>query len=67
MEGFYLDSKTENWMKTQQQQYRLSFRRVNQVIKVARTIADLEGDDQILISHLNEAWGLRCFDFYQLH
>jgi magnesium chelatase family protein len=64
--GFDLTVDQEEWMKSRQKEWTLSFRRVNQVIKVARTIADLEGAQRIEFEHLKEAWGLRCFDFYQM-
>lgn len=64
-EGFELSPEQEEWIKGYQKKWGLSFRRVNQIIKVARTIADLEGEQKIEFTHLKEAWGLRCFDFYQ--
>ena len=63
---FRLSEAQEEWLKDQQKQHYLSFRRVTQVIRVARTIADLEGIDAISENHLKEAWRLRCFDLYQL-
>ena len=38
----------------------LSARLVHRTIKVARTIADLEGCDEIGVNHLSEALQLRC-------
>ncbi|MDN3684067.1 hypothetical protein QW180_09550 [Vibrio sinaloensis] len=40
----------------------LSIRAYHRIIKVARTIADLEGVDQINRSHLAEALGYRSMD-----
>ncbi|OUW88181.1 MAG: hypothetical protein CBD74_00660 [Saprospirales bacterium TMED214] len=37
-----------------------SARLVHRTIKVARTIADLEGCDEIGVNHLSEALQLRC-------
>jgi len=61
---FRLDEASEISLKSWQKQGRLSHRRANQIIKVARTIADLDGEDKIKVSSLREAWSLRCFDFY---
>lgn len=61
---FQLDAEVETSLKNWQRQNRLSHRRANQIIKVARTIADLGGEDKIKVSSLREAWSLRCFDFY---
>lgn len=41
---------------------RLSARSYFKLIKVARTIADLDGSDPILQHHLGEALGFRCID-----
>lgn len=38
----------------------LSARLVHRTIKVARTIADLEGCDEVGVNHLSEALQLRC-------
>lgn len=41
----------------------VSFRSLHKTLRVARTIADLEGENQIGMPHLLEAWSLRCRDF----
>jgi magnesium chelatase family protein len=41
---------------------RLSARSYDRILKVARTIADLDGAIDIKLVHLSEAIGLRCFD-----
>ena len=40
----------------------LSARAFHRVLKVARTIADLAGEDAIGVPHLSEAIGYRRFD-----
>ncbi|MFM8316203.1 MAG: YifB family Mg chelatase-like AAA ATPase [Deltaproteobacteria bacterium] len=67
VEGFQLKNHSEDWLKQKKLENRLSFRRLHQIIKVARTIADLEESNQIEHPHVLEAWNLRCFDFYQIH
>jgi len=42
--------------------FRLSPRAVHRVLKVARTIADLEAQERIQAAHLQEAIGYRCLD-----
>lgn len=62
---FRLDPKCEETVKQWQLKSKASFRRINQTLRVARTIADLSRSDKILYPHLREAWNLRCFDFYR--
>lgn len=50
-----LDFKTEEVLETVARHHALSGRAIHRIIKVARTIADLEGKDFILLSHLMEA------------
>lgn len=42
--------------------FNLSARAYHRIIKVARTIADLAGDDEISDQHLSEAMSYRCLD-----
>jgi magnesium chelatase family protein len=41
---------------------RLSARSYDRILKVARTIADLDGTADITLVHLSEAIAYRCFD-----
>jgi magnesium chelatase family protein len=44
------------------ERFQLSARAYHRILKLARTIADMEGVETILISHLTEAIGYRCLD-----
>jgi magnesium chelatase family protein len=50
-----LDAPSATLLRTAMQQLQLSARAYHRVLKVARTIADLSGADQIGASHLAEA------------
>ena len=50
-----LDDPTRSLMKTAMQQLQLSARAYHRVLKLARTIADLSGAENILAPHLAEA------------
>lgn len=50
-----LDSASESIMKMATQKYQLSGRRYNRVLKIARTIADLVGAENIASVHLTQA------------
>lgn len=49
-------------METAYEKMELSVRAYHKIIKVARTIADLEGAEQICREHLLEAIGYRALD-----
>jgi len=50
-----LDETSENIMKLAAQKYRLSGRRYSRVLKIARTIADLAGSENIMSEHITQA------------
>lgn len=57
-----LKEKEENCMKRYFHKYRLSGRGYHKVLRVARTIADLDGEEQIRTAHLTEAVFYRSMD-----
>jgi magnesium chelatase family protein len=54
-----IDSKSENLLRKYVDSGRLSVRGYHRVLKVARTIADLEGKEKISFEHLSEALSYR--------
>jgi len=54
-----LDNKTENLLIRATNKLRLSGRGLHRILKVARTIADLDNSLQIKTSHLSEAINFR--------
>ncbi len=61
-----LDSESEKIMKLAFEKYHISARGYTRILKVARTIADLDGSDNIQINHLTEALAYRNIDKYQM-
>ena len=57
-----LKEEEENCMKRYFHKYRLSGRGYHKVLRVARTIADLDGEEQIRTAHLTEAVFYRSMD-----
>ncbi len=53
-----LDAESREYMRDKFTEYSLSARTYNQIIKIARTIADMEGAGDIACRHLEEAF---CF------
>ena len=54
-----LDNEAQNILDMSIQKFALSFRAINKVLKVARTIADLEKSEYIKSPHIIEALGYR--------
>ncbi|MDX9743742.1 MAG: ATP-binding protein, partial [Arcobacteraceae bacterium] len=54
-----LDSESQNILNKAILQFSLSFRAINKVLKVARTIADMEDSCNIQKSHILEALSYR--------
>lgn len=57
-----LSRESEQLMKTAFESLKLSARAHDRILKVARTIADLEGEAEILPEHIAEAIGYRTLD-----
>lgn len=60
---FLLGVEEREWLDERCRADSLSFRSMHKVVRVARTIADLEQEGAIRSSHLREAWELRCHDY----
>ena len=58
----HLDLNGQRLLQKASEQLRLSTRAYHRIIKVARTIADLEAEDCISAAHLSEAIGFRRLD-----
>jgi len=54
-----LDEKEKNFLLQAVEKFHLSTRAYFRVLKVGRTIADLEGSERILLPHIAEALGYR--------
>lgn len=57
-----LDDRSSHLLKQVMHKFNLSARVYHRILKVARTIADLQGSSAILIEHLSEALNYRCLD-----
>jgi magnesium chelatase family protein len=57
-----IDAESEELMKNAITKLGLSARAYDRILKVARTIADLEADDNIRVSHISEAIQYRTLD-----
>ena len=61
-----LDEQSENLMKMAFDKFHISARGYTRILKVARTIADLDGSENIQMNHLTEAIAYRNIDKYQM-
>ena len=61
-----LDKDIENILKVAFDKFKMSARGYTRVLKVARTIADLEGKEKIEKSHIIEAISYRTIEKYEL-
>lgn len=61
-----LDDESENLMKMAFEKYHISARGYTRILKVARTIADLDESRDIKINHLTEALAYRNIDKFQM-
>ena len=61
-----LDSESESLLKLAFEKYNMSARGYTRILKVARTIADLAGEENINFNHIAEALAYRNIDKFQL-
>ena len=61
-----LDEECEMLMKIAFERFKISARGYTRILKVARTIADLDGSENILSKHLTEALAYRNIDKFQM-
>lgn len=57
-----IDETSMNYLESAMKYYNLSVRAFHKILKIARTIADLEGEENILSVHISEAIGYRIMD-----
>ena len=62
-----LPKEANHLLENAMNQLNLSARSYHRILKVSRTIADLEGSDRILSNHIAEALHYRCLDRGQLN
>jgi magnesium chelatase family protein len=58
----HIDSNSEKMLESAMRRLGLSARAYDRILKVSRTIADLEGVDAINSNHVSEAVGYRSLD-----
>ncbi len=64
---FQLGDEAYDWLNNLCGEQSISFRALHKTVRVARTIADLAEAEEIELSHLREAWSLRCRDFSKVY
>ena len=57
-----IDSESEQMLERAMTRLGLSARAYDRILKVSRTIADLEGCDEVRSTHVSEAVGYRSLD-----
>jgi magnesium chelatase family protein len=57
-----LDAEAENLLKAAMESMGLSARAHDKILRLSRTIADLDGNDRIQTNHLSEAINYRTLD-----
>ena len=57
-----IDEQSLSMLKTAMERFNLSARAYDRILKVARTIADLDNSDNIQFRHIAEAIGYRNLD-----
>jgi magnesium chelatase family protein len=57
-----IDKSSERMLESAMQRIGLSARAYDRILKVSRTIADLEGNEKITSAHVSEAVGYRSLD-----
>ncbi len=57
---FRIGSNEKKWLEKLQQRMALSYRGYHKILRISRTIADIEGSEVVKMDHLREAWSLRC-------
>ena len=56
------DAESLDMLRMAMEKFKLSARAYGRILKVARTIADLEGSERVQLSHIAEAVGYRNLD-----
>ena len=59
-DSFELPSEAGDWLAREARRMGLSWRSLHKILRVSRTIADLEASPRICVSHVREAVLLRC-------
>jgi magnesium chelatase family protein len=57
-----LNGEAENLLQKAMEKFQLSARAFDRIIKVSRTIADLQGEKNIALAHISEAIQYRSLD-----